>query len=230
MDPRKLYADERLIGPCVYCGQAPPTTTDHVPSKVLLDDPLPADLPVVSACNDCNQSFSSDEVYVACFIECIKAGSTETEQVGRDKVRRILAVKPAIAARIETCLQQNEGGLLLTAESNRISNVIMKLARGHVAYELSEPRVDEPRYLQFMALSSMTNKQRQAFEEAPAEDVFPEIGSRTFVDSFCANTGLFLPSGWNTIQEGRYRYLVSWSGPLLVRFVISEHLACDVAW
>ena len=49
MDPRHLFMDERLTGKCVYCG-AQPETRDHVPSKVLLDEPYAAQLPVVGAC------------------------------------------------------------------------------------------------------------------------------------------------------------------------------------
>ena len=75
MDPRKLFVDERLIGSCVYCGGAP-DSRDHVPSKVLLDDPLPPDLPVVEACSTCNGNFSLDEEYLACFLECVFSGST----------------------------------------------------------------------------------------------------------------------------------------------------------
>lgn len=40
MDPRHLPVDSRLVGGCVFCG-GEPGTRDHVPSKVLLDDPLP---------------------------------------------------------------------------------------------------------------------------------------------------------------------------------------------
>ena len=57
MDPRKLFVDERMTGMCVYCG-GQPDTRDHVPSRVLLDDPLPDNLPVVDACRACNESFS----------------------------------------------------------------------------------------------------------------------------------------------------------------------------
>ena len=56
MDPRKLFVDERLIGMCSYCGREP-ETRDHVPSRILLDDPFPPNLPVVEACRTCNESF-----------------------------------------------------------------------------------------------------------------------------------------------------------------------------
>jgi len=99
MDPRQLFADERLKGMCVHCGGRP-HTRDHAPSKVLLDDPLPNNLPVVEACESCNTGFSQDEEYVACFVECVICGTTELSGVQRPKIKRILAERPALAARL----------------------------------------------------------------------------------------------------------------------------------
>ena len=49
MDPIHLFMDSRLTGMCVYCGGSP-ATRDHVPSRVLLDESYPAELPIVGAC------------------------------------------------------------------------------------------------------------------------------------------------------------------------------------
>lgn len=76
MDPRHLFMDSRLVGMCAYCGGRP-DTRDHLPSKVLLDEPYPAELPVVEACLKCNESFSLHEQYLACFIECVVCGTCE---------------------------------------------------------------------------------------------------------------------------------------------------------
>ena len=61
-------------------------TKDHVPSKILLDEPYPEHLPVVPACQICNRGFSSDEAYVACLIESAKWGTTEIDQIKREKI------------------------------------------------------------------------------------------------------------------------------------------------
>lgn len=67
MDQLKDYADDRLISGCTYCdGLA--ETRDHVPSRVLLDSPLPENLPVVGACWACNNGFSKDEEYFVCLL------------------------------------------------------------------------------------------------------------------------------------------------------------------
>ena len=88
MDPRHVFVDQRLTGMCVYCGGTP-NTRDHVPSIVFLDEPLPRDLPVVDACEKCNNGFSIHEQYLACLLECAIHGSVEPEHVKRDKVKNL---------------------------------------------------------------------------------------------------------------------------------------------
>ena len=56
----KEFTDERLRGFCAYCG-GPAETRDHVPPRVFLDKPYPSNLPVVSACRECNEDISMDE-------------------------------------------------------------------------------------------------------------------------------------------------------------------------
>ncbi|WP_332777429.1 hypothetical protein [Polaromonas sp.] len=136
-DPRKLFVDERLAGSCVYCG-AEPTTRDHCPSKVLLDEPFPPNLPVVLACAECNQSFSLDEQYLACFIECVICGTGDPSGVKRANVRRILRAVPQLASRILAELSlREEGQKTWQPDMDRVRNVVTKLARGHLDYELS---------------------------------------------------------------------------------------------
>src|SRR5690349_5967316 len=96
MDPKHLFYDDRLKGFCVYCG-GPEETRDHVPSKVLLDEPYPTPLPVVPACERCNGSFSLDEEYLACFIECTICGTTDPTKVRRPRIQRKLRDAPALA-------------------------------------------------------------------------------------------------------------------------------------
>jgi hypothetical protein len=48
---------------CAYCGKAKKLTADHVPPKLFLEQPFPANLMTVPACGDCNQSFKADDEY-----------------------------------------------------------------------------------------------------------------------------------------------------------------------
>ena len=55
---------------CIYCGDKPGYTNDHVPPKSILIKPYPDNLPTVPACSDCNSTFgkSIDEklkLYIA---------------------------------------------------------------------------------------------------------------------------------------------------------------------
>ncbi len=37
-------------------------------------------------------------------------------------------------------------------------------------------------------------------------------------------------TGWIDVQPEQYRYFVVAEGPVMVRFVVSEYLACEVIW
>lgn len=112
MDPRHLYIDKRHTGMCVYCG-AEPDTRDHVPSKVLLDKPFLPELPVVGSCARCNESFSLDEQYLACFIECVVCGSCKPSDLQRSNIKQILTKNTALQARIaESQTEDGTGNLL----------------------------------------------------------------------------------------------------------------------
>lgn len=232
MDPRKLFFDERLKGFCVFCG-GPHETDDHVPSKVLLDEPFPDNLPLVAACKKCNNQFSIDEPYLACLIDCVIAGSVDPNKVGREKVRRILSKRPHIGVQIDAGRRKNLfGDLEWETDSARVRNVVLKLARGHVYYELGEPQFGEPEQLWFVPLEVMSAEQREAFEANTGSGLaaWPEIGSRAFHRVSVVGPEAFIDDGWQVVQPGRYRYWVSWSGEARVRMVLSEYLACEAAW
>jgi hypothetical protein len=65
MQNLKCYGERRNTGFCVHCDGAD-ETDDHVPSKVLLDEPYPENLMVCPSCMHCNNQLSVDEVYLAC--------------------------------------------------------------------------------------------------------------------------------------------------------------------
>lgn len=49
---------------CIYCGTDGDITVDHVPPKLLLEQPYPENLITVPACFPCNQSFQKDDEYL----------------------------------------------------------------------------------------------------------------------------------------------------------------------
>lgn len=148
MDQIANYGDERQSAFCAYCG-GPTETRDHVPSRVLLDEPYPDNLPVVPACESCNSSFSKDEEYLACLVECVLRGVVGAEGIQRTKIRRILEAKPALRAMLEEARSAANGQVVFDVQHDRVRNVVLKLARGHTAFELNEPQIDEPSCLQW---------------------------------------------------------------------------------
>lgn len=231
MDPRQLFADERFRGSCVFCGRAA-VTGDHVPPLILLDEPYPANLPIVPACLDCNNGFSLDEQYFACFLECVVSGTTEPAKLSRKVIQRTLTHSPALAARIQAAGKHSERlGPTWVPEIERLQTVALKLARGHAAFELSEPRLEPPDYLMCLPLPTLTGEQASAFLRSSSEGLvpWPEVGSRAFHRAIKAR-----PSAdddlWQVVQQGRYRYFVDQADGVVVHFLVSEYLACRVVW
>jgi len=224
--------DQRLTGFCVYCGGSP-DTHDHVPSKILLDEPYPPNLPTLEACEDCNSGFSLDEQYFACFVECVLCGSTESSCLKRPNVKRILNENPALQQRLQESKQKDLfGNPLWRPEKARIHKIILKLARGHVAYELY-PKLEEPAVVDFAFLPILSDRTREDFENITSEriDLLPELGSRAFLRIFGKQAARFESMGnWIIVQPERYRYTVVETTGILVRIVISEYLYCQVYW
>lgn len=226
MEQLKSYADERLVTSCVYCGHFT-ETRDHVPSRILLDEPYPQNLPVVPSCAACNVGLSLDEEYLACLIDCVLAGSVEDVQ--RAKIKRILQQKPSLAAKLsQSRTIMLDGTISFTIEHERVQNVALKLARGHAAFELSEPKREGPSHVYCVPLTSLDEQSRSQFETPPQVAVWPEVGSRAMRRLVVAQDEVC--NGWINVQPGRYRYLASAQGSVLVRCVISEYLACEVLW
>jgi len=236
------YADDRLILNCVYCDAGNQATRDHVPSKVLLDKPYPTNLPVVPCCEECNHSFSKDEEYLACLIECVRTGTTDPDKLERETVRRILREQPKLRARIDNARREENGEIRFYPENDRVENVLLKLARGHSAFELSALVRRKPDHIAWMIVPTMAADQREQFDSFHVHQMFGEVGSRAsqrmmvMEVSALSSAGQALAMGniisdWVDVQDGRYRYLaVDDVGGVTIRFVISEYLACEVGW
>ncbi|NOT48825.1 MAG: hypothetical protein HOP17_13880 [Acidobacteria bacterium] len=234
MDPRKLHKEYGLdlrleYQGCAFCGGSP-TTTDHVPSKAFLSKPYPDNFPQVPACKECNQSFSMDEQYVTCLLDCVICGSSESPNLS-DTTQKTFRRSPALAERIERCRFKNEkGDVVWAAEMDRVENVITKLARGHVLFDLSYHELETPSTISCMPLMAMSDGQLTSFENAGVGQLTScpgEIGSRAFLRAF-GEPGYAKDEGpWVTVQPGRYRYAIEngW-----VQIVIAEYLACFVEW
>jgi hypothetical protein len=230
MDQLNDYADERLLIGCIHCA-GKTGTRDHMPSRVLLDEPYPENLPVVPACPECNAGFSLDEEYFACLVECARTGSAET--VERPKVRRILDDRPALSARLKQARTVSENGEVSHSfEGERIERVVLKLARGHAAYELSEQQCGDPSHFMAVPIHTLSADTRSHFEEVPTSSAWPEVGTRAMQRiAVLAAWNTTVDYGWIEVQPKRYRYFAVADGAqIMVRIVVGEYLACEVIW
>lgn len=226
MQQLRNYGDERQWAQCVYCW-GPTQTRDHAPSKVLLDEPYPENLPVVPACEACNHSFSLDEEYLACLVDCALPGVASPDVVHRPKVRGALVQQPALVSLLTQARQEADAGVAFSVDVGRVRHVVLKLARGHAAYELNEPQLDEPSAVHVTPLAVMDPETRARFETPVPPSIWPEVGSRAM-----QRTAASIPAGadWIIVQAGRYRYMTAVGAATIIRMVLSEYLACEVVW
>ena len=226
MQQIKNFGDQRQTSRCVYCGGAT-ETREHVPSRVFLDTPYPENLPIVSACEKCNNGYSLDEEYMACLIECARVGGIDSDLIQRQKIKRILSEKPRLLKRLKKAMNERGGDISFAVETDRIRKVLLKLARGHALFEQNEPHLsDEPSLFEFGILEELPEESRVQFEETPIMSLAPEVGSRALQQIAITEQGAFIP--WTSVQDGRYRYVIPQVG--LVRMVFSEYLWCQVGW
>lgn len=119
---------------------------------------------------------------------------------------------------------------------------MLKLARGHAAFELSHLCRDEPDHFWCGALASLPETQRDAFDAAHIQLMFGEVGSRGLQRMLVTQISLRSEAGnqlehgvlvndWVDVQDGNYRYLaIDDSCGVIVRIVVAEYLGCEVAW
>ncbi len=241
MDQLNNFADGRLLNGCIYC-MAPAETRDHVPSKCLLEKPYPPNLPVVGCCEKCNQNFSKDEQYFVCLIESAICGSTEPEKIRRPSVANIMKKLPALRKRIEDSKTEIDGKTAFAPEFDRIHNVMLKLARGHAAFELSQPCRKKPDYFWCGPLLSLPQEAREDFNSVHFQEILGEIGSRNIQRLLVTQMTHLTENGepqtvnmvindWLDVQDGLYRYLaIDDMGSIVIRIVIAEYIACEIEW
>lgn len=227
MEQLRNLGDERQLEFCVHCGGAT-ETRDHVPSRIFLDKPYPENLPVVPACEPCNKGFSNDEEYLACLIECARFGSDHPEIIQRDKIKYILRHKPALASRLAQSKIQATHGTTFNLELKRVRRVMLKLARGHVVFDLNEQHHEEPSIVRIEPLRYMPDDDLRRFESPQRfTGTWPEVGSRAMQRLILDGS-----TGWNwtVVQPQRYRYLVTVDQKVIVRIVVGEYLGAEVIW
>lgn len=237
MDQLLPFSDSRLTRGCIFCGGLP-DTRDHIPSKCILDKPYPENLPVVGCCYECNQGFSSDEQYFACFIECLLRGSANIQDLKRPSIIKIFERSPALRKSIENSITEIDGNKIFKPEIERINNVLLKLAQGHVAFELSLILRNKPDHFWWGLLSSLSEEKKIDFESVHFQENVGEIGSRSMQRLMVTNIIMqdgssmnMVINDWLDVQDDRYRYMaIDDMGMIIIRIVIDEFFGCEIIW
>ena len=235
MERIEEFVDERQNQWCLHCGgwlAALNTNRDHVPTKSILREPLPANLPIVEVCQVCNSSFSGDEEYFVALLSDFQSGTTDPVGQIHLRGRKIAESQQRLrrlieAGKTETLSLLGDAEIHWQFDESRIQRVILKNARGHAFYEYGEPMLEKPDRIDFRPLIRLTAGQRAQFEDLGDTDGWPEVGSRMLTRVM---TGQDIDGGWIVVQDGIYRYSVTQSGGIIVRSIIHEYLATEVVW
>ncbi|MGB0562163.1 MAG: hypothetical protein ACPGVO_10210 [Spirulinaceae cyanobacterium] len=116
-------------------------------------------------------------------------GTTTPNSDFSPKIAATLNARPSIKEKIELSKSIDEGSnILWTPESDRVKEVVLKLARGHVAYELGIQHIDEPDFIEIFPIPYMSEAQVGSFFLFEDSCLFPEIGSRAFINTLTGKT------------------------------------------
>lgn len=183
-----------------------------------------------------------DEQYLVCFIEAALAGSTDPDKIRRPSIARTLQRSAALRSRIESAKKQIDGQVEFEIEENRAKNVMLKIARGHAAFELSQPCQHEPDSYWCAPLANLKKDDSELFEGVHVQQLIGEIGSRGIQRMLVTEVKLqseegkiiklgILITDWMDVQDRYYRFIaIDDVDGIIIRMVIAEYLACEVRW
>ena len=218
---------------CIYCGK-PATTREHVPSKAFLVEPYPVNLATIPACFECNNGFSNDEEYVACFLDVLKESIYQGYSRSSATVQRLeknTNLKKLLVEQIKV----TDDAVQYAFDETRFQRILIKLAKGHAGFEFDNINFDDSDIqISYDFIFNLSEADIDSFEEIPQTNLFPEVGSRGCVTPYIVQNISTGESSafmfWNDVQENQYRYQVSYnsSGGICVKIVIYELLYCRV--
>jgi hypothetical protein len=123
----------KTMSRCVYCGiEVASSSREHVPPKVLLEEPFPLNLRTVPSCIGCNNSWQLDEEYLAVFLAHISDHPSLQDRVLEGgRVDRALTNSPFFDDRVIAALEVTESGKVsMQPELRRIGRIAAKIAYG----------------------------------------------------------------------------------------------------
>jgi hypothetical protein len=139
---------------CVYCGNKPGTTKDHVPPKKLFPEPRPTNTVTVPCCEECQKKYKKDEDVFAAWINFGPAGASKVgKALWNQKLRRTYkkdyGVRKVIADSFRQISLVTPGGIYLgkklaiKIDRRRLINVLKKIILGLFYVEYRERLPEE---------------------------------------------------------------------------------------
>ncbi|MEZ4945990.1 MAG: hypothetical protein R2804_10700 [Cyclobacteriaceae bacterium] len=155
---------------------------------------------------------------------------------------KILSKSPALRKRIEDARKEVDGQIIFEIEIERVRNVMLKLAQGHAGFELSQPCRKKPDHFWCGALHTLPIDDQETFHSVHFQQNLGEVGSRNMQRLMVTQLTMQSENGepknvsmlindWVDVQDDQYRYIsIDEMGMLIIRIVVSEYFACEVAW
>lgn len=107
-----------------------------------------------------------------------QSGATEPSKVRRKKVSAILHRSPGLRTRIDAAKRTDGERTEFGIEADRVRSVILKPARGHAAYELSQVCREDPDSIWWLPLALMSAEERDAYDAVHIVETLGEMNSR----------------------------------------------------
>lgn len=227
--------ENNLHNGCIYCG-CPATTREHVPSKAFLTKPYPENMSIVPACFECNNGYSNDEKYVACYLDVLKEAVVPGYHRKENTLLLIEKDKALQQLISEQIVVDSENGVVrYKIDEERLRRILLKLAKGHAGFEFDHVCFDDAETsIEYNFAFNMTDEERNEFNTIPLIDKAPEVGSRGCITPFVLEniqTGeLMGMCMWNDVQDEQYRYQMSYNekNGVCVKIVIYELLYAKI--
>ena len=232
------FKDTRLDEYCCYCfgyRAQGNTTLDHVPSKGALISPDDPVLPTVRVCQECNRSWSPIEQYASCTLSAFISGSHKHDLQILPKAKKILRSDKRLRKRIFDDMHYDARGRAYWRPSSKeFDTFLLKQAMGHFFLETGELLVNHKVKVDWFVIHQY-NRDGIARLKERTSDVFPELGSRSFIrliDDYSISDGQKEnDENFIEVEAGSYKYrIVQCSGFNEVQTVLHERIFTSISW
>lgn len=134
---------------CVFCGDNPATTRDHVPPKGIFPPPRPGDLITVPACLGCNQATSGDDEDFRARLSLAVGVDSPLKEAFWEEARRTIKhnnrLKMGLVESTRDVWVKSPGGIIVDKgltfgwPKESRERVILKITKGLYYHHLGEP-------------------------------------------------------------------------------------------